>query len=276
MIELAEALSMARDWVVEHLRFPQHAPHTTAVFDWTLVSRSTQSAVAGLSPTIFEPNSLVAQPSWWRTIAGRPVGYPQLTDSQREELRNVLASLHWPLREEGPEIRLVAITEDVAARITTHPAWTHPMLESHRSLLGLTIELHTVAAAAHQLLTMRRNMTHIPTDDGSDVLARARAEWERRHVVAAQAESALIDRVAALRAYEDALTPIETSLRNLRVVAELAAGGGDVDRLYQQIAGSELSIEHTATLRSDIDDVRAGLDAQVAYLDSLIGQRRSS
>lgn len=83
-------------------------------------------------------------------------------------------------------------------------------------------------------------------------------------------------RVAALRAYEDALTPVEASVRNLQVVTELAAGGGEVDRLYQQIVGTELAIEHTATLRSDIDDVRAGLDAQVAYLDSLIGSRHAT
>lgn len=277
MIELTEALSVARDWVVEALRFPWHAPHTTAVFDWTLVSESTQSVLAALSPnTIVEPNEVVAQPSWWRTITGTSTGCRQLTDDQRHELRAALAPLHWPLREEGPEIRLAAIAEDVAARIIAHPMWTHPMLDAHRSILGLTIELHTVAAAAHQLLTVRAAMTDIPTDDGSDVLARARAEWERRHVVAAQAESALIDRVAALRAYEDALTPVEASVRNLQVVTELAAGGGDVDRLYQQIVGAELSIEHTATLRGDIDDVRAGLDAQVAYLDSLIGPRHTT
>lgn len=86
----------------------------------------------------------------------------------------------------------------------------------------------------------------------------------------------MIDRVAALRAYEDALTPVEASVRNLRVVTELAGGGGDAGWQYQQIVGAELSIEHTATLRSDIDDVRTGLDAQVAYLDSLIGPRHTT
>ncbi|NMM83288.1 hypothetical protein B2J88_02745 [Rhodococcus sp. SRB_17] len=65
-------------------------------------------------------------------------------------------------------------------------------------------------------------------------------------------------------------------MRNLRVVTELAVGGGDVDRLYQQIVGAELAIEHTTTVRGAVDDVRAGFDAQVAYLDSLIGQRHGS
>ena len=49
----------------------------------------------------------------------------------------------------------------------------------------------------------------------------------------------MIDQVAALRAYEDALTPVEASVRNLRVVTESAAGGADVDRLYQQIVGAD-------------------------------------
>lgn len=160
---MTEALSVARDWVVETLRFPWHAPHTTAVFDWTLVSESTQSVLAALSPnTIVDLSEVVAQPSWWRTITGTPTGYRQLTDDQRHELRAALAPLHWPLRGEGPEIRLAAIAEDIAARITTHPIWTHPMLDAHRSILGLTIELHTPRVAAHQLLTVRAAMTLRP------------------------------------------------------------------------------------------------------------------
>lgn len=90
------------------------------MFDWTLVSESNQSVLAALSPnTIVEPNEVVAQASWWCRITGTPTGCRQLTDDQRHELRAALASLHWPLREEGPEIRLAAIAEDVAARITT-------------------------------------------------------------------------------------------------------------------------------------------------------------
>lgn len=90
------------------------------------------------------------------------------------------------------------------------------------------------------------------------------------------AEAALVDRIAALRAYEQALAPIGTALNNLQAVTELAAGGGDVDRVYQQIAGSEYAAGHTSVMRDDIDDVRAGLDAQVAYLDSLIGPHRNA
>lgn len=273
---MTDALHDARNWVSEQLRFPQRAPRTTAVVDWTGISASTQSAVAGLSRTIPDPNELVAQPGWWRTITGRPRGYPQLTSLQRNELQRACTPLHWPLREEGPEIRLVAVAENVVARVVSDQAWAHPLLDGRRSVLGFTIELHLVAAAAHELLTLRTNTPPLPVDDGTDQLSRARAEWEHRQVVAAQAEAGLVDRVAALRAYEQALAPIGTSLHNLQVVTELAAGGEDVDRLYRQIVGAEYATGHTSTMRDDVDDVRAALDAQVAYLDSLIGPHRSA
>lgn len=275
MIELTD-MTAARAWVIERLRFPQRSPRTTSVFDWTAVSPSTQSTVAALSSTIIDPNELLAQPSWWRTLTGKPRGFTQLTTEQREELRRAYSSLHWPLREEGPEIRLVAIAENVVVRIISDPSWTHPMLDGHRSVLGFTMELHMIAAAAHELLRLRSNTPPLPVDDGTDQLARARAEWDRRHVVAAQAEAALVDRIAALRTYEQALAPIGTVLNNLQAVTELAAGGGEVDRVFGQITGSEYAAGHTTAMRKDIDDVRAGLDAQVAYLDSLIGPHRNA
>ncbi|EID78237.1 MULTISPECIES: hypothetical protein [Rhodococcus] len=58
------------------------------------------------------------------------------------------------------------------------------------------------------------------------------------------------------------------------VVTEMATGGADVDRLYEDIVGAEYSIDRTSALRNDIDDIRAALEAQVAYLDSLIGPHR--
>lgn len=269
-------MDAGRAWVIERLRFPQRSPRTTAVFDWTAVSPSTQSVVAALPTTIVDPNELVAQPSWWRSLTGKPRGFPQLTTQQRDELRRAYSSLHWPLREEGPEIRLVVIAENVVTRIISDPSWTHSMLDGHRSVLGFTIELHMIAGAAHELLRLRANTPTLPIDEGTDQFARARTEWERRHVVAAQAEAALVDRIAALRAYEQALTPIGAALNNLQAVTELAAGGGDVDRVFKQITGSEYAADHTSAMRDDIDDVRAALDAQVAYLDSLIGPHRNA
>ena len=100
---------------------------------WTAVSPSTQSTVAALSSTIVDPNELLAQPSWWRTLTGKPRGFTQLTGEQREELRRAYSSLHWPLCEEGPEIRLVAVAENVVARTISDPSWAHPMLDGHRS-----------------------------------------------------------------------------------------------------------------------------------------------
>ncbi|QEM25782.1 hypothetical protein D6M20_02215 (plasmid) [Rhodococcus qingshengii] len=65
-------------------------------------------------------------------------------------------------------------------------------------------------------------------------------------------------------------------MNNLQSVTELAAGAADVDRIFGQIIGSDYAAGHTNAMREDIDDVRAGLDAQVAYLDSLIGPHRNA
>ncbi|WP_283841848.1 hypothetical protein [Rhodococcus qingshengii] len=43
-----------------------------------------------------------------------------------------------------------------------------------------------------------------------------------------------------------------------------------MDRVFRQITGSDNA------MRDDIDDVRAGLDAQVAYLDRLIGPHHNA
>jgi hypothetical protein len=266
----------ARAWVLERTRYPQRSARTTAVLDWSAVSPSTQSAVAALSTTIIDPDELLAPPSWWRALTGKPRGYAQLTTEQREELRQAYSALHWPLLEVGTETRLVVIAENLVARIISDPSWAHPLLDGHRSVLGFTIELHMIAAAAHELLRLRSTTPTLPADDGTDQLAKARAEWDRRHVVAARVEAALVDRVAALRAYEQALTPIGVALNNLQSVTELAAGAADVDRIFGQIIGSDYAAGHTNAMREDIDDVRAGLDAQVAYLDSLIGPHRNA
>ncbi|WP_245814102.1 hypothetical protein [Rhodococcus marinonascens] len=262
---MTDTLGDARDWVTEQLRYPQRAPRTTAVFDWTGISLSTQAALVGLAGPCVDPTVLFARPPRWRTVTRRSRRHPQLTAVQRDELRRAYSPLHWPLREEGPETRLVAIAEDVIAHILTEP-----VLDGPGSALSFTVELHHIAATAHELLTLRTTTPPRPGNDGTDPLTRARTEWERRQVTAACAEAGLVDRVAALRHYQRALTAIAASLHTLRAVTELAAGEEDVDRLDQQTVESEYATEHTATLAGDVDDVHAGLDAELAYLDSLI------
>lgn len=266
----------ARQWVIDRLRFPQRSPRTTAIFDWTAVTPGTQRALAALTATIVDPDQLVARPRWWHALTGQEVGFRELTDSQRTELRGAYSSLHWPLREEGPEIRLVAIAENALDRIIGDPAWAHPALDGHRSVLGFTIELHMIASHAHELLRLRASTPAPPPTDGGAQLDRARAEWDRRQAVTAQARAGLIDRVAALRAYEQALTPIAGALHTLDTINSLRSGGGDVDRIYRQITGSAAAAEHTHALRHDLDDAAAGLGAQIAYLDSLVGEHRNA
>ncbi|MFD4268134.1 hypothetical protein [Rhodococcus sp. NPDC058481] len=265
---MSDLADNARAWVTEQLRFPQRAPQTTAVLDWTEVSTATQSAIAGLSRSDqpIDPDSLTAHPTLWQKITGHHNG---LTHAQRDEIQRARRALNWPLHEEGPEARLSAIAEATAARITRNPAWWHPMLDTHRSVLGLHIEVQALAVGAHELMTLRDQIPAMPV--ASDpTLARARTEWEHRQVIFAQAEAALIDRVAALRAYEDALGHVETSLDNLDTVTRLAADRHDVERLERLTLGAEYASEYLNRQPIEVEDVRAAFDVRVAYLDSLI------
>lgn len=55
------------------------------------------------------------------------------------------------------------------------------------------------------------------------------------------------------------------------LVIALDRGGEDVDRLYDSILGSGVITDHINGLRVAVEDVRAALDAQVAYLAVLVG-----
>jgi hypothetical protein len=258
----------ARAWVTEQLRFPQRAPQTTAVLDWTAVSTATQSVIANLarSGQPIDPAALTTRPTLWQTVTGRHSG---LTRAQRDEIRRACRELTWPLHKEGPEARLVAIAEATAARITRNPAWWHPMLEAHRSVLGLHIEIQALAVAAHELMTLREQIPAKPTAN-SPALIRARTEWEHRQVVFAQAEATLIDRTAALRAYEDELSHVQTSFANLDTVTRLAADRRDVERLEGLTLAADYASSYLNCLPHEVEDVRAALDARIAYLDTLI------
>jgi hypothetical protein len=54
-------------------------------------------------------------------------------------------------------------------------------------------------------------------------------------------------------------------------VIALDRGGEDVDRLYDANLRSEVATDHINSPRIAGEDVRAALDAQVAYLDILVG-----
>lgn len=261
----------ARAWVRDQLRVPQRAPRTTAVLDWSAVSPGTRYAVEALASAGLDvdPTTLITAPSWWASAKARHRGEPALTVPQRDELAEVYTALNWRLTEEGPEIRLVAIAERITERIAQHPARREAALTMHRSPIGSVIELHTIAAAARELLTMRLATPPMPYAEDAQV-HRAREEWDRRQALFAQAENALVNRVAILRAYEAALDPLHASLRNLASITAMWSGGQDVDRLYAQIAGNEIAAEMGSGPRNEVTDLQASIDAQISYLDSMI------
>ncbi|NKS02532.1 hypothetical protein GS528_16185 [Rhodococcus hoagii] len=82
-----------------------------------------------------------------------------------------------------------------------------------RSVIGLHMELHAIAAAANELLTLRSSTPDPPTAAG--VCGRSpERNGNRRQVLFARSRSALSDRVAALRVVEDALDRVHSLPRS--------------------------------------------------------------
>ncbi|MBM4601338.1 hypothetical protein GS440_24600 [Rhodococcus hoagii] len=139
-----------------------------------------------------------------------------------------------------------------------------------RSVIGLHMELHAIAAAANELLTLRSSTPDPPTAAG--VATQSREEWNRRQVLFAQSRSALSDRVAALRVVEDALDRVHSVAEELRTVQRLSADTHLAEQLHQQMAGAELAAADARTAGEQLEEVEQNLRAQVDYLDTLVSR----
>ncbi len=143
------AIDAARVWVGEQLRYPQRIPRTTTVLDWSAIPWTLQRRledVARASGTI-DFGSLPRR-RWFSTRSA-------LSASDHTTVASASTMLHWPTHADTDETRIVTLAEGVVDRTASHPAWTIPAVGGRRSVIGLHMELHAIAAAANELLTLR-------------------------------------------------------------------------------------------------------------------------
>ncbi|WP_238774510.1 hypothetical protein [Prescottella equi] len=258
------AIDAARVWVGEQLRYPQRIPRTTTVLDWSAIPWTLQRRledVARASGTI-DFGSLPRR-RWFSTRSA-------LSASDHTTVASASTMLHCPTHADTDETRIVTLAEGVVDRTASHPAWTIPAVGGRRSVIGLHMELHAIAAAANELLTLRSSTPDLPT--AADVATQSREEWNRRQVLFAQSRSALSDRVAALRVVEDALDRVHSVAEELRTVQRLSADTHLAEQLHQQMAGAELAAADARTAGEQLEEVEQNLRAQVDYLDTLVSR----
>lgn len=258
------AIDAARVWVGEQLRYPQRIPRTTTVLDWSAIPSALQRRledVARASGAV-DFGSLPRR-RWFSTG-------PALSGSDHATVAGASTVLRWPTHADTDETRIVTLAEGVVDRTAAHPAWTIPVVGGPRSVIALHMELHAIAAAANELLTLRSSTPDPPAAVG--VSTQSREEWNRRQVIFAQSRSTLSERVAALRVVEDALDRVHSVAEDLRTVQRLSADTHLAERLHQQMAGADLATADARAAGEQLEEVEENLRAQVAYLDTLVAR----
>jgi hypothetical protein len=162
------------------------------------------------------------------------------------ERRAITDTGHWESRQtwigavhDAPERALVSVAADQVARIAASPAWSSPYLDAHRTRFDLLTELDQIDAQAHLAASAHTSRPADPSTDPSYL--------------------AVVDRVAALRGYAQALDLLN---------ARLSASAASVDASLRQGAfGSSSGPSDYAT-----DGVRQ-LTAELNYLNASIAEQ---
>jgi hypothetical protein len=165
---------------------------------------------------------------------------------RHHERRAITDTGHWESRQtwigavhDAPERALVGVAADQVARIAANPAWSSPYLDAHRTRFDLLTELDQIDAQAYLAAS---GHTARPADPSTD-----------------PSYLAVVDRVAALRGYAQALDVLN---------ARLAASAASVDASLRRGAfGSSAAPGDYAT-----DGVRQ-LTAELNYLNASIAEQ---
>ncbi|MBM4496413.1 hypothetical protein GS426_13100 [Rhodococcus hoagii] len=192
-----------------------------------------------------------------------------LSASDHTTVASASTMLHWPTH---------ADTDETGSSLSPKVSWTEPHLTPHGRSRGgwppigdrLHMELHAIAAAANELLTLRSSTPDPPTAAG--VATQSREEWNRRQVLFAQSRSALSDRVAApCRRGRPRPRPLRC-----RGAEELSSASPPThtspNSSHQQMAGAELAAADARTAGEQLEEVEQNLRAQVDYLDTLVSR----
>jgi hypothetical protein len=162
------------------------------------------------------------------------------------ERRAITDTGHWESRQtwigpahNAPERALVSVAADQVARIAASPAWNSPYLDAHRTRFDLITELDQIDAQAHLAASSHTARPADPSTDPSYL--------------------AVVDRVAALRGYAQALDVLN---------ARLSASAAAVDASLRRGAfGAGTAPADYAT-----DGVRQ-LTAELNYLNASIAEQ---
>lgn len=151
----------------------------------------------------------------------------------------------------------------ILAEIEDSTAWGSPLLAVDRIRLNIDEERRQIVESCNALLQLYMLTDAVLNPGGDPFLS---AERERRVALGEAAERAIIERVAALRAYRTGLREVETLMKRIAAITYAQNTADEVDRVMSTIVVNELACAEITAMTVDLDGLRANLEAQLAFL----------
>ncbi|GAA1081455.1 hypothetical protein [Tsukamurella strandjordii] len=136
-----------------------------------------------------------------------------LTDADKDAIIDATRTLDW----NTPEVQLAAIAGVLADQITDLPAWNSDYLASQRVTFNPDTDATEIAQHARRIATMRARLGPSPSGDAPEHIAARNAVDDQHQILDTLTES-LRRRVAALWAYHQTLTELDSRLTALRTL----------------------------------------------------------
>lgn len=165
-----------------------------------------------------------------------------------------------------------AVAATILSGIESSPAWQSSHCDLDRIQLDLAEEMFQIQQSCLNLAKLHNVVAEARPNDGVTSAAREALEDKVSEYEALyrEARAAVIHRVAALYAYRQRLTTIETLLDDLTKTTELAARADDFTETFAAIVRDTAAAERTKALSADLDLLRAQLEGELAFISGRV------
>lgn len=164
--------------------------------------------------------------------------------------------------------KIAYVADRIITDIRISAAWKSPLLDEHRIRLDLDREGFEIAKSAALLDKQQLSAAIDPDvleDEGPDV-ERLRQAVERSTGLINEMRGSLVNRVAALLAYREELTPLDRLIKQMKALDQLEEQQEGLHQAYTEITLNELATSDTQRMADELTALRANLTAQIEFV----------
>jgi len=164
--------------------------------------------------------------------------------------------------------KIAYAADRIITDIRKSAAWKSPLLDEHRIRLDLDRERFEIAKSAALLDKQQLSAAIDPDvleDEGPDV-ERLRQAVERSTGLIDEMRGSLVNRVAALLAYREELTPLDRLIKQMKALDQLEEQQEGLHQAYTEITLNELATSDTQRMADELTALRANLTAQIEFV----------